>query len=309
MRMSATVRLSGSRNDLPPSRRELPASGNPWSAPHKREVDRPAKQMKVNSLSAGRNRKSDFRRIRLQVARPGRSLFPMPKSRPALRKHCGKVPGCDESGRPRILLDLLLPTIRHQEQELRCRLHKAEAKSLAADRRMRARPRGIEQRLVARWYFRRGRSCCHQRRPCLHRDESCCIRRARKHEPVRKPCPSPRPTAALAKDTGRGGRRPTTDVRAEVPRAVLRNERTRRTETEFALSNRRIDLPGLMWIRCAELSHRRRPAELLRRSRWDEPNTPRTHRLSRLADCDARCLGVVDLRSWAEIPRLGSYSG
>src|SRR5580698_2340167 len=149
MRMSTTVLLSESRNDLPPSWRELPASGNRWSAPHKREVDRPAKQMKVNSLSAGRNRRSRFRRTRLLVARPSRSLSPMPKSRPAQRKQRGKVPKCDESRRPKILMELPLPPIHRQEQELRCRLHKEEAKSVAVDRRMRTRRRGTEQRLVA----------------------------------------------------------------------------------------------------------------------------------------------------------------
>ena len=236
-------------------RQELRVSGSRWSAPHKREADLSAKRMKVNSPSADHNRRSRFRRTRLRAAQPVRSLFPMQRLRSARQRQRGKLRVSDEHDWPRIPLDLLLPTIRRQERELRCRLRKGEAKSLAADRRMRARRRGTEQRLVARRYFRRGRSCRHRRRPCSHRDESCCIRRARKHEPVRKPCPSPRPTAALAKDTGRGGRRPTTHVRAEVPRAVLRNERTRRTGTEFALNNRRIDLPGLMWIRRAELSH------------------------------------------------------
>ena len=201
------------------------------------------------------------------------------------------------------------PPIRRQEQELRCRLHKGQAKSLAVARRMRARRRGTEQRLVARRYFRRGCCCRHRRRPCLHRDESCCIRRARKHEPVRKPCPLRPPRAGLAKDRGRGDLRPTILVRAGVRRVAPRNERIRRTGTEFALNSLRIDSPGLMWIRRAELSHRRRPAEQLPRSRWDEPSTPRTRRLSRLADCDGSSPGVVHLRSWAENPRLEFYSG
>src|SRR5580698_6812378 len=263
--MSATVLLSGSRNDLPPSRQELPASGNPWSAPHKREADLSAKRMKVNSPSAGRNRRSRFRRTRLPAAQPGRSLFPTRRLRSARQRQHGKLRVSDEHDWPRILLDLLLPTIRRQERELRCRLHKGEAKSLAADRRMRARRRGTEQRLVARWYFRRGRSCRHRRRPCSHRGESYCIQRARKHEPVRKPCPSPRRTVVLAKDTDRDDRRPTTLAHEKVQRAVQRSEQNRRTETEFALSSRRIDSPGSMWIRRAELSHRRWPAEQLRR--------------------------------------------
>src|SRR6202521_4146036 len=265
MRMSATAPLSRSRNDLPPSGQELRASGSPWSAPRKREQDVSARRTKVPSLFAGRNRKLRFRRTPLRAARPCQLLFPTLETLYARRRPCGRVPRCDESGRPGTLRAELPGATRRRGREPRCRLRKGEAKSPAANLQMFFQRRDRGGRRVARGSALAPPSCCHRRTPYSRRDGSSCIRRERRREPVHKHCASPLPRAVLARDTGPGGRPPTILGLGEVRLVALRSGQTRRTETESVRCNRPIDLPGLRWIRCADLIHLRGPAERLPR--------------------------------------------
>ena len=265
-RMSATVPPSRSRSDLPPSAAEPLAAGSRWSGPRKPEQDVSAKRTRVPRLSAGRNRKSRSRRTPLRAARPCRSLFPTRQTHSARRRPRERFPRCDRTW-----------SAGDSCGRRSCNRFAAGSGNLGADhvkRRRRARRqfcertlrlRGRESRLVARWCARRGRLSRHRRTPCWRRDESCCIRRARRREPVRKLFAGPLPRAAPARGTGPDGHRPATRVRGEVRRVAPRSERTRRTEPEFVRCSRRIDSPGSKWTRRAERIHPRWPAEWLPR--------------------------------------------